>query len=96
MSTFTTELNQTCKRCAHALEPGALACPACKSLVHAEEMERGAARARALESGGDFQGAHQQWQAILPLLPPESKQAEWIREHLRELELAAANAHRPQ
>ncbi len=96
MSTFTIELNQTCKRCAHALEPGALACPACKSLVHAEEMERGAARARALESGGDFQGAHQQWQSILPLLPPESKQAEWIREHLRELELAAANAHRPQ
>ena len=73
-----------------------MACPACKSLVHAEEMERGAARARALESGGDFQGAHQQWQSILPLLPPESKQAEWIREHLRELELAAANAHRPQ
>ena len=96
MSTFTTELNQICKRCAHVLEPGALACPACKSLVHAEEMERGAARARALESGGDFQGAHQQWQSILPLLPPESKQAEWIREHLRELELAAANAHSPQ
>jgi Zn-dependent protease len=59
-------------------------------------MERGAARARALESSGDFQQAHQQWQSILPLLPPESKQAEWIREHLRELELAAANAHRPQ
>lgn len=59
-------------------------------------MERGAARARALESARDFQQAHQQWQSILPLLPQESKQAEWIREHLRELELAAANAHRPQ
>ncbi len=96
MSTFTTVLNQTCKRCAHVLEPGALACPACKSLVHAEQMERGAARARALESSRDFQQAHQEWQSILPLLPPESKQAEWIRGHLRELELAAANAHRPQ
>lgn len=73
-----------------------MACPACKSLVHAEQMERGAARARALESSRDFQQAHQEWQSILPLLPPESKQAEWIRGHLRELELAAANAHRPQ
>lgn len=58
-------------------------------------MEIRAAQARGFESRRDFQQAHQQWLSILPLLPPESKQSEWIREHLRELESAAANAHRP-
>ena len=58
-------------------------------------MERAAAQARSLEGGGRLQEAHQQWLSILPLLPPESKQAEWIREHVHELELSAANAHRP-
>ncbi|HEX5434585.1 MAG TPA: site-2 protease family protein [Candidatus Angelobacter sp.] len=95
MSSFTSEITQTCSRCAQPLPPGALACPQCKALVHADEMERAAAQARSLEAGGRLQEAHQQWLSILPLLPPESKQAEWIREHVRELELAAANAHRP-
>lgn len=59
-------------------------------------MEQGAAQARAFESRRDWQQAHQQWLSILPLLPPEAKQAEWIREHLREIESTAANTHRPQ
>ena len=59
-------------------------------------MERRAAQARALENRGELQQAHQQWLSILPLLPPESKQAEWVRGHLRELESAVSNAHRPQ
>lgn len=58
-------------------------------------MEHRAAQARGLESRKELQQAHQQWLTILPLLPPESKQAEWIREHLRELESATANAYRP-
>jgi Zn-dependent protease len=96
VSTFTSELSQSCKSCARALQPGALACQHCHTLVHAEEMESRAAQARALESRREFQQAYQQWLSIVPLLPPESKQAEWIREHLRELESAAANAYRPQ
>jgi Zn-dependent protease len=59
-------------------------------------MERSAAQARVSESRGDLQQAHQQWSAILPLLPAESEQAKWIRSHIKELESAAANAHRPQ
>lgn len=58
-------------------------------------MEHAAAQARSLEGGGRLQEAHHQWLSILPLLPSESKQAEWIREHVRELELSAVNAHRP-
>ncbi|HET9182179.1 MAG TPA: site-2 protease family protein [Candidatus Angelobacter sp.] len=95
MSSFTAEITQTCSRCARPLPPGALACPQCKALVHADEMERAAAQARSMEAGGRLQEAHQQWLSILPLLPPESKQAQWIREHVREVELSAANAHRP-
>lgn len=71
-------------------------CEHCKALVHAEEMESRAAQARGFEGRREYQQAHQQWLSILPLLPAESKQAEWIREHLRELESAAANAYRPQ
>jgi Zn-dependent protease len=96
VSTFTSEVIPTCARCASPLQPGALACAHCKTLVHADEMERRAAHARALEGRADLQQAHQQWLSILPLLPAESKQAEWIREHLRELETAMASAHRPQ
>jgi Zn-dependent protease len=59
-------------------------------------MEGAAAAARGLEAAGDLQGAYQKWMSILPLLPPESKQAIWIRDHLGELQSAAANAHRPR
>ena len=92
MASYTSEVSTTCKRCAQPLPPGALACEHCKTLVHAEEMERRAAAARALEAAGDLQKAHQQWMSILPLLPPDSKQTEWIRAHLRELESTASGA----
>lgn len=49
-------------------------------------MERTAARARAFEANGSLWDAREQWQAVLPLLPPTSRQAEWIRNHIRELE----------
>jgi Zn-dependent protease len=95
VSTFVSEGSQTCLRCSRPLQPGALACQHCKTLVHAAEMESAAASARALEAARDLQKAHQQWMSILPLLPPKSKEAEWISEHLRDLESAAANAHHP-
>src|SRR5882762_60969 len=50
-------------------------------------MEQQAAHARSLEAHGDLQEARERWLACLPLLPPKSKQAEWIREHARQLEL---------
>jgi Zn-dependent protease len=58
-------------------------------------MERAAAAARRFETAGELTRAYQQWMSVLPLLPPESKQAEWIRGHLRELEAAAINARPP-
>jgi Zn-dependent protease len=75
--------------------PGALACDRCHALVHAGEMERLAAQARALEAQSRLMEARDRWLSILPLLPNDSKQAEWIRDHARELETAAPAAQRP-
>ena len=67
------------------LPPGALECPQCRTLVHADQMEQFAAHARSLEAHGDIQEAREKWLACLPLLPPDSLQADWIRNHVREL-----------
>lgn len=56
-------------------------------------MERLAAQARELEARQDFAGARERWLSVLPLLPRESQQAEWIRGHVRELETASASQH---
>ncbi|HKD81061.1 MAG TPA: site-2 protease family protein [Candidatus Angelobacter sp.] len=61
-------------------------CPQCFTLVHADQMEQQAAHARVLEADGDLPAARERWLACLPLLPPKSKQAAWIRDHVRELE----------
>jgi Zn-dependent protease len=85
-----------CSRCSRTLTPGALACDYCHALVHAADMERLAAEARALEAQSRLMEARNRWLEILPLLPADSKQAEWIRGHARELETAAPAAQRPQ
>ena len=58
-------------------------------------MERVAAEARALEAQSRLLEARDRWLSILPILPHESKQAEWIRQHAHELENAAPAARRP-
>jgi Zn-dependent protease len=77
-----------CKRCSVELTPGALACDGCHALVHGDQLDRLAARARALEGNGALEEAHEQWQQALQFLPPNSEQAKWIQNHLRELETA--------
>ena len=78
------------------LTRGALACDHCHALVHAADMERLAAEARGLEAQSRLMEARDRWLQILPVIPAESKQAEWIRDHARELETAAPAAQRPQ
>lgn len=85
-----------CPHCSRPLTPGALACDYCHALVHAGEMERLAADARSLEAQSRLMEARERWLSILPLLPHDSKQAEWIRQHAGELETAAPAAQRPQ
>ena len=84
---FSSEVTQQkCPRCAREIPTGALECPQCQTLVHSDEMEQLAAHARSLEAHGDLEAAREKWLACLPLLPAQSVQAEWIRNHVRELE----------
>lgn len=77
------------------VSPGALVCPRCHALVHAEQLELYAAEARALEEKGEYMRAREQWMMGLPLLPPEAKQSAWIRDHVRDLETTARTAPPP-
>jgi Zn-dependent protease len=85
-------LIRNCKRCSHELAPGALVCDQCHALVHSEELERLAAEAKDLEAKGELSRAREKWLTGLPLLPTTSKQADWIKQHARELEAAAVAA----
>ncbi len=84
-----------CKRCGSELPAGALACDQCNALTHASELEVLAANAKQLESQGEYRLAREQWAKALGLLPPASKQCEWIRDHIHDLE-SIADTHPPE
>ena len=73
---------------------GATACPECHTLVYGAELNAIARDAKALEAKGDFAQAREVWNRSLPLLPPDSKQAEWVRERVRALEVAQTSRER--
>jgi Zn-dependent protease len=92
VSTITPELIRNCKRCSIELAPGALVCEHCHALVHSEKLDQFASEANALEAQGDFRGSRERWLMGLPLLPANSRQANWIQQHVRSLD-AAADRH---
>jgi len=61
-------------------------------LVHAEALERITSQARELENQSKPLEARERWLEALKLLPAESSQAEWVRDHARQLALAARSA----
>ncbi len=75
-----------CIRCGIELAPHALACPACRSLVHAESLQRLSASAGELEKHGDAAAAREVWMRSLELLPAQSRQYELVRERIRNLD----------
>ena len=95
MSTTTPELIRNCRRCSADLAPGAVVCPKCNALVHSEQLDRLASEAKALESKGDFRAAREHWLMGLPLLPPHSRQADWIQQHARSLDVVAERTQPP-
>jgi Zn-dependent protease len=60
--------------------------------VHAAELEQLAAGARRHEERGEITEARTVWLRALELLPPDSAQAEWIRNNTKRLEATAAPA----
>lgn len=95
MSTTTPELIRNCRRCSRELAPGALVCESCHALVYSEQLDRMAAEAKALEASGDLQQARERWLSALRLLPPASKQAQWIEDHARALEISGGPSQAP-
>ena len=95
MSTITPELIRNCKRCSHELAPGALVCDQCHALVHSEKLDQLAAEAKQLEAVGNLRQAREHWLMGLPLLPPNSRQADWIQQHARSLDAAASQIQPP-
>ncbi len=95
MSNITPELIPNCRRCSHELAPGALVCERCHALVHSEKLDQLAAEAKAFEASGDFRQARERWLMGLPLLPPNSRQANWIQQHARDLDTAADQHQSP-
>ena len=95
MSTITPELIRNCKRCSHELAPGALVCGQCHALVHSEKLDQLAAEAKQLEAVGNLRQAREHWLMGLPLLPPNSRQADWIQQHARSLDAAASQIQPP-
>jgi Zn-dependent protease len=95
VSTVTPEFIRNCKRCSSELGPGALVCDRCHALVHSERLDQLASEAKALEASGDFRQARELWLMGLPLLPANSRQASWIQEHARSLEVAAERVQPP-
>jgi Zn-dependent protease len=96
VSTITPELIRNCTRCSRELPAGATECENCHALVHASQLERIAAEAKALENKGELRQAREQWLMSLPLLPRSSKQAAWIRDHALALDLAADRQQAPE
>ena len=92
MSSITSEFTKHCRKCGEELAIASLACARCHALVHAEELERLSSLAKEMEAKDEVHAAREQWMACLPLLPGTSKQAEWVRDHVRELSLRADRA----
>ena len=90
MSTITHSIVRNCPACEAELPLEALACPKCHALVHSERLDQLAKDARALEYRGLFPQAAELWEYSLQLLPPDSKQAGWVRERLAALQAAQA------
>jgi Zn-dependent protease len=86
LSIITHSAITNCPNCGFGLPLGALTCPQCQGLVYKRELDSLAREARAHESNGEFAQAREVWNQSLGLLPPGSKQAEWVHERIRALE----------
>jgi Zn-dependent protease len=79
-----------CSRCLAPLDPEDKLCTRCHALVYADELEALRTRALGYERNGAISEARLAWLSALQLLPADSKQAQWIEDHVRALEQAAS------
>jgi Zn-dependent protease len=75
-----------CDQCGAPIEPLALSCSKCQRLVYSERLKAIANQAGALYRAGNREGARSAWASAIPLLPPNSTQADAIRRTLERLD----------
>ena len=63
--------------------------------MHATQLEIISSEASALEGRGDFRGARNKWLEAVPLVPPDTQQAEWIKKHAHDLLNSALDTETP-
>ena len=78
--------SSACVRCGTQLPPHALACPACATLRHADELKRLAADAESARRSGALDAAREHWSRALALLPEDSEQHAIVRQKIAALE----------
>lgn len=96
MSSSTHLVITHCPGCGQELAFGALACPSCHTLVYGEELNALSGEAKSWEAKRDIGRARETWMRMLGMLPHDTKQAEWVRDHLQALEASVPAASEPQ
>jgi Zn-dependent protease/uncharacterized Zn finger protein (UPF0148 family) len=86
LSIITHSIVTNCPNCGSDLPLGSLACPNCQALIYSRELDALARKAHAHETNAEYAQARELWNTSLSLLPPDSNQAEWVRERMRALD----------
>jgi len=81
-----------CEGCGGGLAPGALACPACRRLVHGDRLRELSAVAECAERAGDGRAALAAWREARTLLPAQSRQLATVDDRVAALATAAEPA----
>ena len=85
-----------CARCGTDVAPALLACPSCRALRHAGELQRLAWAAEAAERLNDPATALARWREALDLLPPDAGQHATIARRVEELASRPLSAAAPK
>lgn len=80
------EVIHSCPSCSHWLPDGTLACPDCQTLTYGHHLSELAASAQMLEQQQKIPAALDIWRSALTWLPPDTRQAASIREHVDALD----------
>jgi Zn-dependent protease len=81
-----------CPNCSLWLPPGSLACPDCHTLVYGRHLEQLARNASQLEVEQRWAEAREAWHAALAWLPPTTKQAAVVQQHIDTIDARAKAA----
>jgi Zn-dependent protease len=95
LSSLSHDVVRECPNCNAALPLGALACPECHTLVYGADLDSLSREARGLEAKGELGQAREVWNRAMALLPPDSKQAAWMRDKIAALTTALNTAPDP-